>query len=202
MYMLSRIYISFCATFLLLLSNMATAQKEQPVDTAWHFTMQPITITAERDWENDTLQYRYNQMKYYVTTILPYLDEAVVLFNDLNHAVNDESLSRRERKDYINEKEDELKLRFEDEIVKLNETQGVLLVKLIARQTGVNVYQMLKEFKNPFTALKWLGWAKLNGFNLNRKYHPEEEDNLEHIMEGLGYPLPPYYEKEEIVKAN
>jgi len=153
-----------------------------------------VDVTAERKWENDTVRYHYNQTKYYVKTILPYLQEATRLFSELDAKVNDPHTSKKERRQFVNAKEDELHNKFEKEVKGLNETQGVLLVKLIGRQTGVNIYSMLGEFKNPFTALRWQAWARLNGFNLNKKYDPNDEPMLEHIMESLGYPLPPYYD--------
>ena len=83
-------------------------------------------------------------MKYYVKTILPYLDEAVQLFKELDAKINDPNASKKETKAFVKAKEQILKERFDDEIKELNETQGVLLIKLIARQTHVNVYGILK----------------------------------------------------------
>lgn len=166
-------------------------------DTALMVMLDRVDVTAERKWENDTVRYHYNQTKYYVKTILPYLNAATKLFKELDAKVNDPNINRRERRAFVNAKEDELRDNFEKEVKKLNETQGVLLVKLIGRQTGVNIYSMLNEFKNPFTALRWQTWARLNGFNLNRKYEPDDEPMLEHIMAGLGYPLPPFYPQSE-----
>ena len=68
-----------------------------------------------------------------------------------------------------------------------------MLVKLIARQTEMNIYKTLKEFKNPLTAVKWQAWARLNGMNLDRIYNPGDEPDLELIMDELGYPLPAGY---------
>lgn len=154
-----------------------------------------VNVTGDRNWENDTVRYHYNQTKYYIKTILPYLIAATKFFHELDEKVNDPNISKRERKAFVSTKEDELHDRFEKDIKNLNETQGVLLIKLIGRQTGVNIYSMLQEFKNPFTAIRWQTWARLNGFNLNRKYDPGEEPMLEHIMESLGYPLPDFYNK-------
>lgn len=167
-------------------------------DTALMIRLQQVDVSTSRNWDNDTVRYKYNQMKYYVTTILPYLNEATKLFNELNAKVNDPSISKKERKAFVNSKEDQLRTKFENEVNKMNETQGVLLVKLIGRQTGVNIYSMLDEFKNPFTAFKWQAWAKLHGFNLNRRYEPADEPMLEHIMESLNYPLPPFYGEKNI----
>jgi hypothetical protein len=172
-------------------------------DTLYTSHLKQVNVHAERNWENDTIRYRYNQMKYYVTTILPYLNAASSLFNELNEKINDPAISKKERRVFINTKEDELRSRFENEVSKLNETQGVLLVKLIARQTGVNIYSMLEEFKNPITAIKWQAWAKLHRFNLNKTYSPDDEPMLEHIMINLGYPLPELYgERDPVVLKN
>jgi hypothetical protein len=157
------------------------------------YTMQLKTVNIKARWLNDTDRYHYNQMKFYVTTILPYLNAATKLFNEVNDKLEHEDLSRKERKAFIASKEEVMRTQFEDKVKALNVTQGALLVKLIARQTDANIYRILQDFKNPFVALKWQAWARMNGMNLDRKYHPEEERDLENIMEELGYPLPASY---------
>lgn len=169
------------------------AQSASANDTIYRIRLQNQKVESTRTWANDTVQYRYNQKKYYVKTILPYLKEAVVMFNDLNARLNDPALTGAERRKFIHEQEAVVRSRFEDKIRSLNETQGVLLIKLIARQTGFNLYHQLADFKGTIPAMKWQGWARVHGFNLNRRYHPEEEPDLEQIMAGLGYPLPGSY---------
>jgi hypothetical protein len=171
----------------------AFAQTNSEQDTLLMVTLPLHKVTGERKWENDTVRYRYNQTKYYITTILPYLNEATKMFAELDAKINEPGITKKDRKSFVNTKEDELQERFEADIKKLNTTQGVLLVKLIGRQTGVNIYSMLNEFKNPFTAVRWQTWARINGFNLNKRYDPNDEPMLEHIMESLGYPLPALY---------
>jgi len=184
--------------YCLLITSQAMAQHADiEPDTMLMVHMREVQITKERQWANDTIRYRYNQMRYYVKTILPYLDEATKIFNEINATIEDPHLGKRDRKKYISEKEDLVHQRFDEQIKRLNETQGVLLVKLIARQTGSNIYSTLQEFKNPFTAVKWQAWAKLHGFNLNRTYDPNDEPWLEQIMEGFGYPLPDVYQRRE-----
>jgi hypothetical protein len=162
-------------------------------DTIYRVQLGNQDVNSTRIWSNDTTRYRYNQMRYYVTTVLPYVEEAVALFNDLHVRLNDPSLTGKARREYIRQKEIVVRTRFEDKIKSLNETQGVLLIKLAARQTGFNIYEQLSDFKGTVAAMKWQLWARIHGFNLNRKYHPEEEPNLEHIMRHLGYPLPAFY---------
>ncbi|MFN4247454.1 MAG: DUF4294 domain-containing protein [Flavipsychrobacter sp.] len=179
--------------FTLLFVLLCGSAMAQNADTVLSFSLPRVTVDAKRNWDNDTVRYKYNQMRYYVTTILPYLDAATAMMNELNRKEHDPNISRRERKDFVNRKEEEIRQRFENEISKLNETQGVLLVKLIARQSGENIYGKMEEYKNTFYAMKWQAWARFHGFNLNKKYDPYEEPMLEHIMQSLGYELPAKY---------
>ena len=187
-----------CVLLLMILcaGSLDVKAQQQPAiayDTMYTVKLPPVNITDERKWANDTARYRYNQMRYYVTTILPYLNAATKLFNEINNKFNEPNLSHRVRKQFVNSKEDEMRTQFEDKVKGLNTTQGILLIKLIARQTGLNLYKIIDDFKNPFEAIKWQTWARLNGHNLNQKYDPTKEPDLEHIMDGLGYPLPPFY---------
>lgn len=176
---------------LFLLPFAAGAQDTSKYMNDSAFMLPEAKVTAQ--WLNDTDRYRYNQMKFYVTTILPYLDASTQLFKDVNDKVNEKGISKKQRRKYVNSREDEMRTKFEDKIKQLNVTQGTLLVKLICRQTELNLYKILQEFKNPLTAVKWQTWARINGLNLDRRYNPKEEKDLENIMEELGYPLPSSY---------
>ena len=150
-------------------------------------------VSIKDRWSNDTERYHYNQKKFYVKTVLPYVNATTALFKEINARSEDPSVSKRELRKFIADKQQEMKAQFEDKIRSLNVTQGALLVKLIARQTNLNIYKMVAEIKNPLVAVKWQSWALLNGMNLDKKYHPEDEPDLENIMYELGYPLPQSY---------
>lgn len=171
----------------------ATAQEKPNPDTILVVNLKEAKVTAERHWLNDTVRYRYNQTKYYVSTVLPYVWESTKMFQEINKYLQQPGLSKKERKKYIDLKEAEVRVVFDDQVKQLNTTQGVLLIKLIARQSGLNVFEMLQNTKGGFSAFKLQTWARVQGFNLNKRYQPDEEPMLEHIMEGMGHPLPPYY---------
>lgn len=183
-----------------LLSIRSFGQENVPLQVDTFYMLPEVKVTAQ--FLNDTDRYRYNQMKFYVTTILPYLDAATKVFKEINAKVNEEGVSRKERKQFVHSREEEMRSSFEEKVKQLNVTQGTLLVKLIARQTEVNLYNILQEFKNPLTAVKWQAWARLNGMNLDRKYQPDEEKDLENIMEELGYPLPVGYRYDYLRRKN
>jgi hypothetical protein len=178
---------------LLFLFVAAAAQSQTETDTIYRITLHNQNVSSTRKWADDTARYHYNQTRYYITTILPYVEEATALFNDLSNHLRDPALKGKARRAYIRGKETLVHTRFEEKIRSLNETQGVLLIKLCARQTGLNLYEQISDFKGTLPAMKWQLWARLHGFNLNRKYHPEEEPDLERIMTNLGYPLPAFY---------
>jgi len=151
----------------------------------YHIQLNEATVVASHVFSNDTDRYRYNQMKHYVKIVLPYANEAIRLFYEIDQVTAD--MSRRNRKRYIKGREKEIKEHFEDKLRDLNITQGRLLVKLINRQLKTNCYDIVRELKNPITAAYYQGWAKMNGIDLNDDYDPEKEPELERIMRSLGY---------------
>ncbi|MBP6625292.1 MAG: DUF4294 domain-containing protein [Chitinophagaceae bacterium] len=154
-------------------------------DAVYHVQLNEAVVVDSRLFKNDTLRYNYNQMKHYVSMILPYLDVAVKMFNDIDLATND--MNKRNKRKYIKSKEKEIKTNFEDRLKTLNITQGQLLVKLLNRQLSINCYDIVKELKNPLSAAYYQSWARLNGINLNEEYVAEENRDLERIMKGFGY---------------
>jgi hypothetical protein len=144
------------------------------------------TIVDKRTFSNDTNRYRYNQMRHYVKMILPLMDKAVAMFHEIDSKIA--TMNDRDSRKYIKSQEKAIKVNFEDQIRKLNVTQGKYLVKLINRQLGKNCYDIAKQLKNPVKAVYYQSWAKLNGINLNQDYIPEENRDLEMIMRHLGYP--------------
>lgn len=144
-----------------------------------------VTIMDHRQFRNDTDRYNYNQMKYYVKTILPYLNQAVTLFGEIEQTTA--SMNKRDRRKYIRSREQEIKSKFQEPLSNLNITQGRYLVKLIHRQLSFNCYDIVRDLKNPITAAYYQSWARLNGINLNEDYDPHKEADLERIMKSLGY---------------
>lgn len=166
-------------------------QGVQVPDTAILWRIPETEVKSTQIWDNDTSRYRYNQLKHYVKTILPYLNAATATVADLDAKLG--SLHGADRRRYIAAKDRALREGFEERVKSLNVTQGVLLIKLIGRQTGANLYDIIRETKGGVTALKWQGWARLHGHNIARPYDPAAEPLLERVMRSLGYELPAFY---------
>jgi hypothetical protein len=94
--------------------------------------------------------------------------------------------NEKEQKEHIRKAEEEIMGQFEKEVRKLTVTQGIILVKLIDRETGRSSYLVIKELKGSITAFFWQGIARIFGNNLKAEYDPEGDDKvIEDIVRGI-----------------
>jgi hypothetical protein len=82
----------------------------------------------------------------------------------------------KERKQKMKAAEDQLKEQFEDDVKDLNFSQGVLLIKLIDRETGSTSYDLIKEFRGKIRAVFYQTLGKLFGYDLKTTYDPGGTD--------------------------
>ncbi len=85
---------------------------------------------------------------------------------------------KKEQREYLSKAEREIMNEFEDELKKLTVTQGIILVKLIDRETGQTSYEVVKDLRGGLTAFFWQRIAKLFGNDLKLQYDSEGEDQL------------------------
>jgi hypothetical protein len=144
-----------------------------------------VSVYERRDFEYLYLKRRYRRMIRNVKKAYPY---ARIAAEELK-ALDDHLLtikSEKEQKAYINQAEKDIMKRFEKDVRKLTVTQGIILVKLIDRETGRTSYQVIKELKGGFTAFFWQGIARIFGNNLKTEYDPEKRDKvMEDIVLGI-----------------
>lgn len=113
---------------------------------------------------------QWNRMKYNVGKVYPYAVIAADVLKDVDLNLERFGDNKSARKAFIKGLEKELNKRWKGELQDLTITQGQLLVKLIARQTGKNCFSIIKEMKGGFTATVWQGVALLFSNNLKREY--------------------------------
>lgn len=129
----------------------------------------------------------------YVT--YPYARIAAGVVNEVDLHL-DSIHGKREKKDYLKEKEDELKKRFGPNIEDLSVYQGKVLIKLIYRETGTDCYDIIKQIKGGFNARLWQTVAFFFGSNLKTPYDKQENADIESIVkeiEGNPYYYNAYY---------
>ena len=154
-------------------------------DTLPILELPEVRVYERRDFEYLYLKRRYRRMIRNVKRAYPYAQIAGVRLKELDdHLVT--LKSEKEQREYINQAEKEIMQEFENEVRKLTVTQGIILVKLIDRETGRTSYQVIKELKGGITAFFWQGIARIFGNNLKTEYDPVNDDRiLEDIVLGI-----------------
>lgn len=154
-------------------------------DTVPILELPEVIIYERRDFEYLYLKRRYRRMIYNVKKAYPYAQLAGVRLKELDDYLMTLQ-SEKEQKEYIDLAEKEIMNQFEKEVKKLTITQGIILVKLIDRETGRTSYQVIKELKGGFTAFFWQGIARIFGNNLKVEYDPLDQDKIiEDIVLGI-----------------
>jgi len=153
-------------------------------DTFPTYQIPDIVVVSKRTFKDPLEQSRFNQLKRNVTIVYPYAKEAGAIFRDINTTM--EAIEKkRERKKFMKLKEDELDVLFEGDLKNLTVTQGEILCKLVARETGMSVYDLITEFKNPLSAFYWNKMSSFLGYSLRYEYDAQQEKDLEFIVRSL-----------------
>lgn len=157
----------------------------QEGDTIPMMTIPELNIYNRHQYDYLYLKRKYRRLIYNVKRAYPYAKVAGYRLKML-----DEHLAtlktEKERKAYIEQEEKEIMDKFEQDVKKLTITQGIILVKLIDRETGRTSYEVIKDIKGGFTAFFWQGIARLFGNNLKLQYDPVGEDYIiEDIIRGI-----------------
>ncbi|MBW7912850.1 MAG: DUF4294 domain-containing protein [Taibaiella sp.] len=149
--------------------------------------MDGVTVTDKlpRKWARKRA--KYDRLKYNVYKVYPYAVMAADVLKDVDSvllAIGEDN--KKERRQYLNTVEDELKRRFNGEISDLTVSQGHVLVKLIDRQTGKSCYNIVKELKGGVPAAVFQTVALIFTHNLKREYDPTGDDrDMEAIVQEL-----------------
>lgn len=154
-------------------------------DTIPMVELPEVRVYERRDFEYLYLKRKYRKMIYNIKKAYPYAQIAGVRLKELDdHLMTLQS--EKEQKEYIDQAEKKIMDQFEKEVKKLTVTQGIILVKLIDRETGRTSYQVIKELKGGFTAFFWQGIARIFGNNLKTEYDPLNQDKImEDIVLGI-----------------
>lgn len=113
-----------------------------------------------------------------VKKMLPYAKIGKQRLDELESRIAD--LPKRERKAAIKQAEKDLLADFSDELKACTISQGMVLLKLIDRETGRTSYVLVDELRGKIRAGFYQTFARLFGYNLKSAYDPKhnKEDNL------------------------
>lgn len=134
-------------------------------------TIDRITIYgSRRDFK------KFERMVRAVKKVYPLAKEASRRMEQIS--VNLEELKRRDRKKYTSEVEEALKKEITPMLWKMTRYEGVILLKLIDRETDKTAFSIIKLYRSGFVAGFYQTLARLFGNNLKLEYDPEGEDQM------------------------
>ena len=119
-----------------------------------------------------------------VRRVYPFVREAALRMDSVNMALEDIK-KRRQRRKFVKQYQKYLQEKFEPELRKLTRSEGQILSKLIYRETGLPVYDIIKTYRNGFSARFWSMTAWWYDIDLKRPYDPEsdaEDQIIENIL--------------------
>ncbi len=165
------------------MEGVTVAARVTDGDTLIIIELEPVNILARREFRNRFAAYRYDRTVRNVKKVYPYARLAGAMFREYSEQLL-EMDGERERRQFIRNAEEELLDEFEDELKRLTFSQGLILIKLIDRETKHTSYQIVREFRGVFSAVFWQSFGRLFGYNLKTEYDPFGEDQrIEEIVQ-------------------
>lgn len=174
----------------LLLSLTMVAQSNQklhPVevkDSVPTINLKEIEIISHKNglfsfWE----RWRLRRLIYNVKKVYPYAKTAGALLRKYDVQLK-QAKNEAQRRKLMKKAEMELKEKYSHQLMQLNFTQGILLIKLIDRETGNTSYDLVAGLRGRFVAFFYQGLARIWGYNLKVHYDPKGKDkNIETIVQ-------------------
>lgn len=143
-----------------------------------------VTIVSKREFASVLEQNKFLRLKSNVMTVYPYAIEAARIYHEIQLTMS-ETNKRRDKKRYLRKLNDSLETQFKGSLKNLTVNQGQILVKLVSRYTGRTCYDLIKEFKNPVSAVFWQNAGKIYDYDLKTMYDPQADKDIEMIVRSL-----------------
>ena len=149
-------------------------------DTLIVATIPEVVIKAPPVFSNDEEYRQYMRYRRYAMEVLPFAIESIRMYRKYEAETKDMK-SGKARK-YAKTIQQEAKDEFTDPLKTLSRTQGKILVKMIERHLNTTTYDILKDVRGSFNAMKWQTVGKLYGYDLKEGYKPGEDRILDMIL--------------------
>lgn len=128
----------------------------------------------------------YYRLRYNVLKVAPYAVYAGNRYRQLERDLAT-TADKGKQKEMVKTCEKEIKDLFNHEIKNMSITQGEILIKLVNRETGDTSFELVKQLKGGLNAFMFQSLARLFGHNLKQTYDPQEENDIEGILNSAGY---------------
>lgn len=150
-------------------------------DTIVVATIPEVVIKAPPVFSNDEEYRQYMRYRRYAMDVLPYAIESIRLYR--KYQAETEGLKEGKARKYAKTIQKDVKGEFTDPLKNLSRTQGKILVKMIERHLNTSTYDILKDVRGGFNAVKWQTVGKMYGYDLKEGYIPGQDRILDMVLD-------------------
>ncbi len=144
-----------------------------------------VVILGRLKFNDKLARRKYLILRRKTRKVYPYAKLASERLSTLNERLEGIG-KKRSKKKYIKRLQKYLEEEFTAELKKLTRTEGQILVKLIHRQTGITMFELVKEYRSGWRAFWYNNTAKIFKISLKKEYDPiniEEDYWIEDILQ-------------------
>ncbi len=124
----------------------------------------------------------YNKLVRNFKLVYPYALEIAHIYKNVDDTLSMFS-DKEARRKYLNVREKQIMAHYKPTLKTFTLSQGILLVKLMDRETGNTAYQIVDDLRGSVTAVFWQTFALMFGNSLKQKYDPNQNDReIEYLV--------------------
>ena len=135
--------------------------------------LEEIIVFPPLVFSNYEDKFKYYTVKRKTLKVYPYAILASKRLKKLNKRLT-LIKGKANKKKYTRLVEKYIEKELSSQLKKLTRTEGQILIKLIYRETGQTVHQLIKELRNGFRAFSYSSLAKLFDISIKTTYNPEK----------------------------
>jgi len=150
-----------------------------------YLEMEEVSIVGQKKWKRK----RYSRLERNVRKVYPYaitLSNLLKKYDFLLDSLEAYSGLNRylKKREIFSKIEEDLIDKYGNSITKLTKSQGRILIRLVDRETSKTSFDIIKNFRNIFSAGFWQITARIFGHNLKASYDPTsgEDKQIEYII--------------------
>ncbi len=147
-------------------------------DTLYYATLPAVTIQAKRSAASKR---KHVRLIADIKRVYPYARLGAKILDSYRDSIASAE-SDREARVFYKRAEQELKSQYGREIKALNHRQGLLLIKLIDRETSHTAHQIISNSRSNLTAGLYQGIARIWGYDLKTRYDATKEYEIESAL--------------------
>jgi len=147
--------------------------------------LEEVVILGKLKFKDRLARRKYLILRRKTRKVYPYAKLASDRLTELNKRLENIK-AKKARKKYVRILQKYMEEEFTAELKKMTRTEGQILVKLIHRQTGQTMFDLVKEYRSGWKAFWYNSTAKLFNISLKEQYDPinvEEDYWIEDILQ-------------------